>query len=284
MKPGGRVVILVNGLKDDAERFARAVADRVGEDGWSASLFVFQGKPAGRPDLEGADMVVCLGGDGTVLYAARMAAPLGIPVLPVNLGSLGFMAWVRRGEWYERFDAAVAGRLPLSRRMMLDVEVVRDGTVVGRFPAMNDGVVSGAGPARIISLSISVSGSSLGTYRSDGVIVATPTGSTAYSLAAGGPILDPDMDAMVFNPICPHTLSNRPLVLPGDESVEAYVERGQREQTVLTVDGQDFLPLEEGDRVRFRKGPDRAFLYSAGRGAFYQVLRARLNWSGGPDA
>jgi NAD+ kinase len=260
------------------------IAAALGDEGWTSTIFSFLGKPVGAPDLSGASIVLTLGGDGTVLYSARAAAPLGLPLLPVNLGSLGFIAWVRHTEWLESFRDAVAGKLPLSNRFMLEIEVVRLGQRVARFSAMNDGVVSGSGPAKIVKLSMSVSGAALGSYRSDGIIIATPTGSTAYSLAAGGPILDPDMDAMILNPICPFTLSNRPLVVPGDETLEVYVEREQREKILLTVDGQDFFNLEEGDRVTYRRAEHKAILYCHARGSFYQVLRAKLNWSGGPDA
>lgn len=279
-----KFVVIANRLKDDAERLGRVIVEGMAQEGWRGELFAFAGKPEIPPDLRGVDLVCTLGGDGTVLYSSRCAAPLGIPILPVNLGSLGFIAWVRRGEWRERLMDAASGRLPVSERTMLDVQVRRDGASLARFVALNDGVISGAGIAKIVSLSIYVSGASLGTYRSDGVIVSTPTGSTAYSLAAGGPILDPDMDAMIFNPICPFTLSNRPLVVPGDDAIEVYVEHKQREQTVLTVDGQDSFPLEEGDRVVFSRSSVKARLFCAARGSFYQVLRAKLNWSGGPDA
>ncbi|TFG82372.1 MAG: NAD(+)/NADH kinase [Spirochaetales bacterium] len=271
-------------MKEDAGRIAADMTDALGSMGWATEVFAFEGKPSEPPRPEGADIAITLGGDGTVLYAARVIAPLGIPVLPINLGNLGFIAWVKRTDWRARLSDALAGRLTNSERIMLDVEVRRDSERIARFSAMNDGVVSGAGLAKIVNLSITVSGASLGTYRSDGVIISTPTGSTAYSLAAGGPILDPDMDALLFNPICPFTLSNRPLVVPGKETVEVYVEHKQREKTVLTVDGQDFLSLQEGDHVYFRRSEHRLKLYCAGRGSFYQVLRAKLNWSGGPDA
>ena len=260
------------------------IAAALGNEGWTSSIFSFLGKPVGTPELSGASIVLTLGGDGTVLYSARAAASWGIPLLPINMGSLGFIAWVRHTEWLGRFREAVSGKLSLSSRFMLDIKVFRSGERIARFSAMNDGVVSGAGPAKIVNLSMSVSGTALGTYRSDGIIIATPTGSTAYSLAAGGPILDPDMEAMVFNPICPFTLSNRPLVVPGDETIEVQVEREQREKILLTVDGQDYFNLEEGDRVLYCKAAHKALLFCNARGSFYQVLRAKLNWSGGPDA
>ncbi|MBU0927225.1 MAG: NAD(+)/NADH kinase [Spirochaetes bacterium] len=280
----GLVAILVNSLKDDAERMSREMDARLREGGWSTMFVPFCQERAEPPSIGGADILVSLGGDGTVLYAARVAAPFGVPILPINLGTLGFIAWVKRDEWKERFDEAVSGSLAVSERFMLDVSVERDGRPIAGFSALNDGVVSGSGPAKIVALSISVNGAPLGRYRSDGLIVSTPTGSTAYSLAAGGPVLDPDMDAMVFTPICPFTLSNRPLVIPGGECLELFVEPGQRERTILTVDGQDFFDLAEGDRISFRRSAFKARLYRHERAAFFQVLRTKLNWSGGPDA
>lgn len=277
-------IVIANRHKEDAERIGTDIRKAMETKGWHAQLYSFSGKPETLPQMAGQDLAITLGGDGTVLFAARCAAPQNVPILPINLGLLGFIAWVRRDEWQARLTDATEGRLAITRRAMLQVSVRRDGAEAASFLALNDGVISGSGPAKIINLSINVSGSSLGAYRSDGVIVCTPTGSTAYSLAAGGPILDPDMDAMVFNPICPFTLSNRPLVLPGGEILEVYVEREQREKTMLTVDGQDYFPLEEGDRVLFSRSALVTRLYSTGRGSFYQVLRSKLNWSGGPDA
>lgn len=280
----GHASILVNAQKDDAERLSREIDISLRESSWTTSFVPFGLKCGDVSSIEGATILISLGGDGTVLYAARAAAPFGVPVLPINLGTLGFIAWVKREEWRARFDEAVSGSLAVSERFMLDVTVERAGRPVAAFSALNDGVVSGSGPAKIVSLSVSVNGAALGRYRSDGLIVSTPTGSTAYSLAAGGPVLDPDMDAMVFTPICPFTLSNRPLVIPGGESLELFVEPGQRERTMLTVDGQDFFDLAEGDRVTFRRSAFRARLFRCERSGFFQVLRAKLNWSGGPDA
>jgi len=280
----GYASILVNSSKDEAERLSAEIDATLKSADWRTTLLRFgQARGAVSP-IEGSDILISLGGDGTVPYAARAAAPFGVPVLPINLGTLGFIAWVKRDEWKERFDEAVSGRLVVSERFMLDISVERGGKPIAAFSALNDGVVSGSGPAKIVTLSVLVNGSRLGRYRSDGLIVSTPTGSTAYSLAAGGPVLDPDMDAMVFTPICPFTLSNRPLVLPGGETLELHVEAGQRERTMLTVDGQDFFDLDEGDHVTFRRSVFKARLFRGERGAFYQVLRSKLNWSGGLDA
>ncbi len=280
----GHVGILVNSSKDEAERLSLEIEQCLAELGWRTSILLFGQVCDGASILEDATLLISLGGDGTVLYAARATAPIGVPILPINLGTLGFIAWVKRDEWKERFEEAVSGRLVVSERCMLDVSVERNGRSIAAFSALNDGVVSGIGPAKIVSLSVLVNGSRLGRYRSDGLIVATPTGSTAYSLAAGGPVLDPDMDAMVFTPICPFTLSNRPLVLPGGDILDLLVEPGQRERILLTVDGQNFFELEEGDTVSFRRSAFKARLFRGERGTFFQVLRSKLNWSGGLDA
>ncbi|GAB1455429.1 NAD(+)/NADH kinase [Spirochaetota bacterium] len=280
----GSAAILVNSYKDDAERLSHEMHERLKTLGWNTKFITFGQSKAIVSPLEGSDILISLGGDGTVLYAARSAAPLGVPILPIDLGTLGFIAWVKREEWEARFEEAVSGRLAISERFMLDVVVEREGKAIAAFSGLNDGVVSGSGPAKIVALAISVNGATIGRYRSDGLIVSTPTGSTAYSLAAGGPVLDPDMDAMVLTPVCPFTLSNRPLVMPGGETLAIHVESGQRERTMLTVDGQDFFDLIEGDRIVFKRSGYRARLYRRERDAFFQVLRTKLNWSGGPDA
>jgi len=278
------VLVIANNHRPGVAQLSAEIMQRLHDEGCKVRLFAFSGKPSGTPDLDGVDLMLTLGGDGTVLYSARLAAPAGIPLLPINLGRLGFIAWVRVHEWFQQLQAALSGQLPVSSRIMLAVTVHREGRVVADFLATNDGVVSGAGPAKLVNLGIRVGSASLGTYRSDGVIIATPTGSTAYSLAAGGPIVDPSMQAMIFTPVCPFTLSNRPMVIPGSDSIEVFVEAEQREKIILTVDGQDFFDLQEGDRVLFGASAHQLQIFGAGPGCFYEVLRAKLNWSGGPDA
>ena len=280
----GRVLIVANLSKDDAGEAAREIGHFLRARGHSVDVHGFAGKPEEAPTVDGAALAVSLGGDGTVLYSARITAPWRVPVFPVNLGSLGFIAWIRKSDWKFYIEECLAGRLKLSERIMLDIEVIRDDRTEARFTALNDGVVSGSGSAKILNFRVDVSGAPLGGYRSDGIIVATPTGSTAYSLAVGGPILEPDLDALIFNPICPFTLSNRPLVLPGSEEIEVFVLEKQRSSLILTVDGQDYFELLPKDRVIFRRAASKALIWCAGRASFYDVLRRKLNWSGGPDA
>ncbi len=279
-----RVLIVANLDKDDSGSLSREMRLRLESRGAEVDLFAFSGAPGEAPEPRGYDLAVSLGGDGTVLYTARAAVAAGVPVLPFNLGRLGFIAGFQRGEWESAIDGWLSGLLEPSPRAMLEIRACRGGRGEESYLALNDGVVSGQGIAKVIGLEVRVSGTSLGTYRSDGVIVATPTGSTAYSLAAGGPVLHPEMDAMILNPICPFTLWNRPLVVPGSERIEVEIERGKRTGFMLTVDGQETIPLAPGDRVCFSRAAERVRIYSPPSRSFYEVLRTKLSWSGGPDA
>jgi NAD+ kinase len=217
-------------------------------------------------------------------------APLGVPIIPVNLGTLGFIAAVHPGEWKDTFEKWRQGKAAVSRRFMLDVSVERGGGRLALGPCLNDTVISASGIAKIIRLNVeselpAIVGENsefirLGQYRSDGLIVATPTGSTAYSVASGGPILEPEMEAIIINPICAFTLSNRPIVLPPRETVIVEVEREQRSGVLLTIDGQVTQTLEPGDRICLREAPYQAQLVASGRIAFYRALRTKLSWSG----
>jgi NAD+ kinase len=279
-----RVLIIANLLKDDAAGESLLASEYFKDQGWEPEIFRFEGNPAGAPNFKDFDMILSLGGDGTLLYVARLAAVLAIPVLPVNLGTLGFIAANRRESWRNSFEAWRQGRLEASSRMMLQVEVLRCGRPMGRLSALNDGVVSSQGIAKMIRLCLGVDGERFGSYRADGLIVATPTGSTAYNLAAGGPALHPEMPAIIINPICPFTLASRPLVLPSSEIVQVTVDETRRSGALLTVDGQETLPLEKGDQVTFRKSPFDARLIVPKEHIFYEALRSKLGWSGDLDA
>ncbi|MDX9827874.1 MAG: NAD(+)/NADH kinase [Spirochaetia bacterium] len=279
-----RVLIIANLLKDDAAGESLLASDYFKDQGWNPEIFSFEGDPAGAPDFKDFDLILSLGGDGTLLYVARLAAALGIPVLPVNLGTLGFIAANRRDSWRASFEAWSQGKLEPSSRMMLRVDISRSDQPMGRFSALNDGVVSSQGIAKMIRLCLSVDGERFGSYRADGLIVATPTGSTAYNLAAGGPALHPEMSAIIINPICPFTLASRPLVLPASEIVQVTVDETRRSGALLTVDGQETVPLEKGDVVSFRRSPFDARLIVPKEHIFYESLRSKLGWSGDLDA
>ena len=253
-----------------------------------ADTFLFKGKPDFNTKA-GYDVAISLGGDGTVLSAARAISPLGVPVFPINLGTFGFIAGVQPLEWRDAFTKWLGGKAPLSRRLMLDITVERGDSEILRGRCLNDVVISASGIAKIIGLRVSYSETGLsgfiklGSYRSDGLIVSTPTGSTAYSVAAGGPILDPELEALILNPICPFTLSHRPMVLPAQEMILVEVENEQRSGVLLTVDGQVTEKLKAGDRIFLRKAPYPCLLIASGRASFYEALRTKLAWAGGGE-
>jgi NAD+ kinase len=238
------------------------------------------GQPGvGLEDLAGrVDLLVVLGGDGTLLAAARAVGDRAVPLLGVNLGTLGFLAEISGDELFDALEQAFAGRLVVALRMRLDVEVHRGGRIVERYLALNDAVIGKSALSRMIDLETRADGAFVTTYHSDGLIVATPTGSSAYSLSAGGPILLPEGEAILLTPICPHTLTQRPLVLPDHYRIEILVLDTRGGDVHLTVDGQVGVRLEQGDRVAVARSAHPArLLVSPGRSRF-AVMREKLRW------
>jgi NAD+ kinase len=223
------------------------------------------------------DFVVVLGGDGTLLSAARNVAIAGIPILGINLGSLGFLTEIRQDEIAHALADVDAGRCALSLRSMLHCEVLRNGKIVAHYDALNDVVMNQRAVARISEFEVKVNGTFVSHYQADGLIVATPTGSTAYSLAAGGPILAPDVPGFVITPVASHALTNRPLVVQ-DDAVIGIRLIVTREQGYLTIDGQQGEPLEEGDVVICKRSLMQVKLFKLPDRTFFQVLRAKLKW------
>ncbi len=223
------------------------------------------------------DALVVLGGDGTFLYGAGLVADRGVPLFGVNLGNLGFITHFQRAEAVASLQAACDGRLPIDERMRLHVTVTAatDGRILETRSAVNDAVISQPAMARLLDLEARLDGEVITTYKADGLILATPTGSTAYNLAAGGPILTPDLEAIVLTPICPHTLTNRPLVVRADRRVVVRNVSDSRAQ--LTVDGQWGRPIGPGESIEVRKeaAPLRLF---RGSGSFFSILREKLSW------
>jgi NAD+ kinase len=223
------------------------------------------------------DLVIVLGGDGTLLAAARVFAKLGTPILSVNLGSLGFLTEVRLSELYDTLDAWCLDCGSLDERAMLHSELWRDGVKVCQHEALNDIVVSKGAIARMGQFSVEVDGKLAAAYRADGVIVSTPTGSTAYSLAANGPILEPSVDAHIITPVCPHLLTMRPLVVRGDARLKLTVTNSG-EPNFLTVDGQEAIPIHVGDELLCRRSNHKVKLLRISPSNFFDVLRAKLKW------
>jgi len=230
-----------------------------------------------REDLPAqADLLVVLGGDGTLLSTARAVGESGVPILGVNLGGLGFLTATPLDEMMAAVAALVSGEMAIEERMMLAARVRRRGEWITEHIALNDAVILKSAMSRIINLSVSVEGRHATAYRADGLIISTPTGSTAYSLSAGGPILFPLMDAVVLTPVCSHTLTNRPIVLPGHDRIEVILRSAQ--QVMLTLDGQVGVELEENDAVEIRQAAARIRLARFPHKDFFSVLRTKLKW------
>jgi NAD+ kinase len=232
---------------------------------------------ASKSDLPGqVDALIVLGGDGTLLSMARAVGDLGVPLLGINLGGLGFLTATTLDELLPAMEALLAGAMAVEERMMLAARLVRGGQPVGEYVALNDVVITKSAMSRIIDLAVSVDGRHATGYRADGLIISTPTGSTAYNLSAGGPILFPTMDAVVLTPIAPHTLSNRPIVLPGAQRIDVTL-RGDQE-VMLTMDGQVGVSLRERDTVEVGKARARIRLMRFDQKDFFSVLRTKLKW------
>ncbi len=278
-----KVMLIVNMHKTDASELTREIEEYLEGKGIETVVVGFLGKPE-NPDVKDVDFVFSLGGDGTVLYCARIVESTGIPILALNLGNFGFITEISKHEWKSAFERFEKGEACLSRRIMLKVVVERGGRKIASFKGLNDAVISSEGISTIVKLRLMINNTHLGEYRADGVIVATPTGSTAYSVSAGGPILEPEMEAIIVNPICPFTLSNRPIVMSGDEVISIFVEKDQRVGVILSIDGQESFPLYPDDRIIIEKSRSKTLLVRSDVRNFYEILRSKLNWSGGPDA
>ena len=226
---------------------------------------------------ERVDLLIVLGGDGTLLSAARALGGHTVPILAVNLGGLGFLTSVTLDEVYPVLDDILAGKHRVSERMMLETEILRDGKAAERQCALNDAVANKAAIARMLDFDVYVDGDSVGRYRADGLVVATPTGSTAYSLAAGGPIIDPELDSFIITPICPHMLTNRPLVVPDTARIDLDFTPAD-EPVYITLDGQSGFQLKPRERVSIRKSKTRVALVRPPSKTYFEVLRNKLKW------
>ncbi len=222
------------------------------------------------------DVIAVFGGDGTILYAARLVAASGVPILGVNLGSLGFLTEVTLDEMHSAFDAVLSGNYHLEDRMLLEVEVLKEEKIAARYLALNDAIIAKSALARIIEIELSINSQLVTVTRADGLIISTPTGSTGYNLSAGGPILYPTLEALILTPICPHTLTNRPVVVPDDAVVGARVRHS--DEGMLTVDGQVGMSLAQNDSIRVRKANSVIRLVQPAGKRFFVLLREKLKW------
>jgi len=238
---------------------------------------VFRKNPAIPKDV---DWVVVLGGDGTLLGAARQVGKDGAPILGVNLGGLGFLTCIPLEQLYPAVETMVGGGLQVESRMMLETKVLRGENEVIRFQVLNDVVINKSTLARIIDLDVSIDDVFVTTFRADGLIISTPTGSTAYNLSAGGPILYPTVETFVLTPICPFTLTNRPIIVPDSAVVGIEMGRESEETVVLTFDGQVGFDLHHGDKVNIYKSKEKINLFNPPGQDHFRILRTKLMWGG----
>ncbi|MBI3812975.1 MAG: NAD(+)/NADH kinase [Nitrospinae bacterium] len=232
-------------------------------------------KRAEIPSL--TELIIVLGGDGTLLSVARLIEDKDVPILGVNLGSLGFLTEITMDELYPVLEKVITGDFTVENRIMLDAIIYREGKTAAHYCAFNDVVINRGALARIVDLEIKINGMYVTTYRSDGLIIATPTGSTAYSLAAGGPIVYPTMNALILSPICPHTLTNRPIVIPDDVKIEINLVT-PNEDVLATMDGQVGYSLNYRDTIEIKKARNTIKLIQSPGKNYYEVLRKKLKW------
>ncbi|MGI5056685.1 NAD(+)/NADH kinase [Treponema socranskii] len=275
--------IVVNTSKPESQALGNEIKRFLAEKNIASSFYRFDGFSDANP-FSNCDFAVTLGGDGTVLFAARGCASLGIPVFPVNLGEFGFIASIEKNEWKEKLELFLAGEMFVGERSMLEVSFSRG--LRGDFSAvaLNDVVVSADTAAKTVSLEVSYDGVPLGVFKTDGIIVSTATGSTAYSASAGGPIVDPELDAIILTPINAFSLSSRPIVLDPREEVCIKLLSVRKEAALITVDGQTPFALKAASVITVRKAANKVKLAGCTTEKFCSALRSKLNWSGGPHA
>ena len=224
--------------------------------------------------------VVVLGGDGTLLGAARKLGRYGLPILGVNLGGLGFLTGIPLERLYPVIELMIEGRLEVESRAMLENRVIRKGEEILRFQVLNDVVINKRTLARIIDLDVTINEEFLTTFRADGLIISTPTGSTAYNLSAGGPILYPTMETFVLTPICPFALTNRPIILPNTDVISIKMGKRSNERVILTFDGQVGFDFYGGDELIISKSDEKINLLTPPEHSYFKILRTKLMWGG----
>ncbi|RJQ52783.1 MAG: NAD(+) kinase [Nitrospiraceae bacterium] len=241
----------------------------------AASILRIKGYP--REDIPGkSDIIIVFGGDGTILSVARLVGSLGVPILGVNLGGLGFITEISKEEVGREIGKVFSGKCGFEERIMLLADVYRGRGRIIQHNALNDVVLNKSALSRMFELDIRVNGRFVSTFRADGLIVSTPTGSTAHSLSAGGPILYPTLESFLMTPICPHTLTSRPIVMPDTFILEATIKKG--EDIYLTLDGQVGFPLKVNDRIKIRKADYKTRFIVLHDRDYFQILRTKLKW------
>jgi NAD+ kinase len=284
--PPNCIGLIANHGKAGADEIAREIAAACAQrslplrmDTDTAALIGAESSGAPAELARACDLIVVLGGDGTILQVVHQLGDVFPPILGINLGTLGFLTCVSAADWREAIEAIAAGAYRLSMRTLLDVEVVHEGESRFRGLALNDAVISRGEPSRLIKLNVIVDDETLSEYNADGLIVSTPTGSTAYSLSAGGPVLTPDSGVFVVTPICPHVLTMRSVMVSDQSRVEIAPSREQPE-IFLSLDGRPSVPIHAEDRIRITRASRRLPLAMLPGMSFFEVLRQKLKWSG----
>ncbi|MCX5808271.1 MAG: NAD(+)/NADH kinase [Proteobacteria bacterium] len=278
-----KIHIVCKKKKDDAIKLAQHIIDEFGKDNdiyldeGSARSLGYEKQVEIEHIGEGANFIIVLGGDGTLLGVARHGKGNDVPILGINLGSLGFLTESSVEELPAMLNAVMKGRYNISKRIMIDVSVNREKEKVFEFTILNDAVITKDALARIIDIETYVNNDYLATFRGDGLILSTPTGSTGYSLSAGGPILYPSLKNIIVTPICPHTLTNRPIILPENTTIRAIL-LSRDERVVLTLDGQIGFPLEYGDEVVVKQSSRIVSLIKSSSKGYFEILRTKLKW------
>ena len=278
-----KVLIIINTSKNESLSLSKQIADFLTRKKLECDFLNFDGFAEDKP-FKDYDFVITLGGDGTVLYAARNCVEYDVPVFPVNLGQFGFMSSVQQNEWKQCLETYLSGKAPFQKRCMIEASLYRQDKLESQHLALNDIVISAKHTARTLAMDLLFDSDHLCKLKSDGVIICTPTGSTAYSASAGGPIVDPGLDALVMTPINSFSLSSRPIVLRPDGSLTINIQPCRTKEIRMIADGQEPVKLMEGDRIQIKLIDKKVKLICCTQEKFFNALRSKLNWRGEPYA
>jgi NAD+ kinase len=284
-----KVGIVANTEKEKIAEYARSLKEWLEERGIEvlieadiASKIGIRGGLTWDNLARRAELIAVLGGDGTMLRTARYVAKYNVPIVGINMGSFGYLTEVNLNEMHSALELILRGNYLTEKRMMLDVSIIHGKTIIKAGSVLNDVVINRGNLSRIVELETTINSKYLTTYKADGLIISTPTGSTAYSLSAGGPIVYPEKDLIVLNPICPHTLTNRPIILPEDSDLRVRVWSKERGAT-LTLDGQQSYRIRSGDGITIRKSRCITKLVLSPHRSYWEILRSKLGWGGLPS-
>ena len=278
-----KVLIIVNISKNESLSLSKQITEFLNSRGIECDSLNFDGFNQ-NISFKAYEFVITLGGDGTVLYAARNCVEYDIPVFPVNLGQFGFMASVQQNEWKQCLEDFLSGQAPFQYRSMLSYKLYRENQLITQGFGLNDIVISAKHTARTVAMEVLFDGDHLCRLKSDGVIICTPTGSTAYSASAGGPIVDPVLDAIVMTPINSFSLSSRPIVLRPDGILSLNIQPCRTKEICMITDGQEPVALMAGDEIKIQRLERKIKIICCTQEKFFNALRSKLNWRGEPYA